>query len=229
VRDGKPDPASRTVIIEWPSDGHNGAGLAFGGDGTLFVTSGDGSVDSDADHAGQKTSSMRSKVLHIDVRHSDGGKPYAIPADNPFINDSRFPPETWAYGLRNPWRLTFDAPSGQLWIGENGQDLWEYARLVQRGANYGWSRYEGSHLFREVEPLGPHPVTFPTIEHSHSDFRSLTGGVVYRGHQFPELVGAYVYGDYGTGRVWAAKHDGTRMEWQRELCDTPLGDYPGDG
>ena len=222
VRDGRLDAASRVVIIEWSSDGHNGAALAFANDGTLFVTSGDGTTDSDTELAGQETRWLRAKILRIDVDHPDAGKTYAVPKDNPFVVDGRFVPETWAYGLRNPWRLSFDAASGQLWVGENGQDMWEMARLVERGANYGWSHYEGSHPFRPAGTLGPQPVTFPTIEHGHNEFRSLTGGVVYRGKRMPELVGAYVYGDHATGRIWAAKHDGRRLEWQRELCDTPL-------
>ena len=222
VKEGRPDPSIRATILEWSSDGHNGAALAFAHDGMLFVSSGDGSVDSDADHAGQDGKRLRSKILRIDVDHPEGGRLYRVPADNPFVGDERFAPETWAYGLRNPWRMSFDAASGQLWAGENGNDTWEYARLVQRGANYGWSRYEGSHIFRATEPLGPHAVTMPTIEHSHSEFRSLTGGFVYRGKARPELLGAYIYGDWGTGRVWAAKHDGKHLEWQVELCDTPF-------
>ncbi|HUR58066.1 MAG TPA: PQQ-dependent sugar dehydrogenase, partial [Opitutaceae bacterium] len=220
VRDGRPDPATRAIVVEWPSDGHNGAALAFGNDGRLFVTSGDGTSHSDVDRVGQDLRSLRAKVLRIDVDQPAGGRLYSVPADNPFVGDSRFAPETWAYGLRNPWRLTFDRVSGQLWEGENGQDAWEYARLVRRGENYGWSTYEGAHVFAKARPLGPQPVTFPTLEFSHAEFRSLTGGVVYRGRTFPELVGAYVFGDFGTGRVWAAKHDGTRLEWSRELLDT---------
>ncbi|MDP3069326.1 MAG: PQQ-dependent sugar dehydrogenase [Opitutaceae bacterium] len=222
VSDGRPDPATRLVIIEWPSDGHNGGGIAFGADGMLFVTSGDGTSDSDKDRVGQDPRTLRSKILRIDVDHPSPGKPYAVPADNPFVSDDRFAPETWAYGLRNPWRLTFDAESGQLWCGENGQDAWEYAHLVRRGANYGWSAYEGSRRFSTTRPVGPTPVTPPTLEFSHAEFRSLTGGVVYRGKQFPELSGAYVFGDFNTGRIWAAKHDGTKLEWLRELIDTPL-------
>lgn len=222
MRDGRPEPSSRKVIIEWDSNGHNGAAIAFGAGGALFVTSGDGTSDLDADLAGQNTRSLRAKVLRLDVDHPEGDRAYSIPRDNPFVDDARFAPETWAYGLRNPWRLTFDAASGQLWEGENGQDQWEYARLVERGANYGWSRYEGSHELNREHALGPHPVTFPTLEHSHAEFRSLSGGVVYRGAKFPELRGAYVYGDFGTGRIWAAKHDGKKLEWQRELTDTPL-------
>ncbi len=222
VREGRPDPASAVKIIEWSSDGHNGAALAFADNGLLFVSSGDGTSHSDLDEAGQNLRSLRSKILRIDVDHPSSGKGYSIPADNPFVQDSRFAPETWAYGLRNPWRLTYDTVSGQLWAGENGQDAWEYARLIRRGENYGWSVYEGAHVFRKTRPLGPHPVTFPTLEFSHAEFRSLTGGMVYRGRLFPELVGAYLFGDFGTGRVWAAKHDGTRLEWMRELVDTPF-------
>lgn len=222
VRDGRPDPSTRLVIIDWPSGGHNGGGLAFGADGMLFVTSGDGTSDSDKDRVGQDPRSLRSKILRLDVDRAAAGKTYAVPADNPFVGDARFAPETWAYGMRNPWRLTFDAVSGQLWCGENGQDSWEYAHLVRRGANYGWSAYEGSRRFSTNRPVGPTPVTPPTLEFSHAEFRSLTGGVVYRGKMFPELAGAYVFGDFGTGRVWAAKHDGIRVEWARELVDTPF-------
>lgn len=221
-RDGKVDPATRRVIIEWPSDGHNGGGLAFGRDGLLFVTSGDGSTDNDRDRVGQDPSSMRSKILRIDVDHPAAGKNYAVPADNPFVNDARFVPEAWAYGMRNPWRLTYDAASDQLWSGENGQDAWEFAHLVRRGANYGWSVVEGSHRHIAGRTPGPHPITPPTLEFSHAEFRSLTGGIVYRGRKFPELAGAYVFGDFGTGRVWAAKHDGAKLEWTRELVDTPF-------
>lgn len=216
------DPASRQIIIEWPSDGHNGGDMCFGNDGMLYVTSGDGTSDSDADNAGQNIASLRSKVLRIDVDHPAAGRSYAVPKDNPFIGQPGFAPETWAYGLRNPWRITFDRESNQLWVGENGQDAWEYARLIERGANYGWSVFEGSHPFRADRKLGPQPLTKPTIEHSHAEFRSLTGGLVYRGRNFPELRGAYLYGDYGTGRIWAARHDGQRLLWNRELVDTPF-------
>ncbi len=222
VRDGRPEAESRRVILEWPSDGHNGGGLAFGADGMLFVSSGDGSSENDRDRVGQDPATLRSKILRIDVDRPAPGRGYAVPADNPFTGDARFAPETWAYGLRNPWRLTFDAPSGQLWAGENGQDAWEFAHLVRRGANYGWSAYEGSRRFNAGRAVGPTPVSPPTVEFSHSEFRSLTGGVVYRGRALPELAGAYVFGDFGTGRIWAAKHDGTRLQWVRELIDTPL-------
>jgi len=212
---------SAYTIIEWNSDGHNGAAAAFGKDGMLYVTSGDGTAQSDADAAGQNTGSMRSKVLRIDVDHVAPGQAYAVPPDNPFLGDPAVRPETWAYGFRNPWRITSDLESGQIWVGQNGQDLREYANLVERGANYGWSAFEGSREFIPGRLRGPAPFTPPTIEHDHAAFRSLTGGFVYRGARWPELTGAYLYGDYGTGRVWAARHDGKKLLWNREIADTP--------
>lgn len=212
---------SALTIIEWRSDGHNGASAAFGKDGMLYVTSGDGTAQSDADIAGQDTASMRSKVMRIDVDGAPSGKTYVVPPDNPFMGNPAVRPETWAYGFRNPWRITSDLESGQIWVGQNGQDLREFANLLERGANYGWSAYEGSREFIPGRLKGPAPFTPPTIEHDHATFRSLTGGFVYRGKRWPDLTGAYIYGDYGTGRVWGARHDGKKMLWNRELADTP--------
>ena len=212
---------SRVVIIEWSSNGHNGAAACFGKDGMLYVTSGDGTPNSDSNNAGQDTASLLSKVLRIDVDGAPAGQTYRVPPDNPFMGRADVKPETWAYGLRNPWRITCDMESGQIWVGQNGQDLREYGNLLQRGANYGWSEYEGSRPFLAGRLRGPAPFTPPTVEHDHASSRSLTGGFVYRGKRFPELTGAWLYGDYGTGRVWAAKHDGTRLLWNREIADTP--------
>ena len=161
-------------------------------------------------------------MLRIDVDHPDPGRNYGVPKDNPFVNRPGARPEFWAYGLRNPWRLSFDRKSGQLWVGKNGQDLWEQVYLIQKGANYGWSLTEGSHIFQAKRKAGPDPILPPTAEHPHSEARSLTGGRVYRGTRLPDLVGAYVYGDWSTGRVWGIKHDGTKAIWHRELVDTPF-------
>jgi uncharacterized repeat protein (TIGR03806 family) len=145
-----------------------------------------------------------------------------VPTDNPFVDRKGARPELWAYGLRNPWRLSYDRESGQLWVGQNGQDLWEQVYLIKKGANYGWSLSEGSHVFHAKRQAGPDPISPPAAEHSHSEARSITGGRVYRGTRLPELVGAYVYGDWSTGRVWGIKHDGTKVTWHRELVDTPF-------
>ena len=151
------DPASKHVIIEWASNGHNGGDLAFGNDGYLYVTSGDGSSGSDAHLTGQTLDDLLAGMLRIDVDHPDAGRNYGVPKDNPFVDRPGARPEIWAYGLRNPWRLSFDRKSGQLWVGKNGQDLWEQVYLIKKGGNYGWSVSEGSHVFHGRPQGGPRP------------------------------------------------------------------------
>jgi len=216
------DSKSAKVIIEWDSDGHNGGDLAFGNDGMLYVSSGDGTSDSDTNHTGQDLSKLLAKVLRLDVDHPDAGKTYSVPKDNPFVGLKGARPETWAYGFRNPWRLHIDKTTGDLWVGQNGQDLWEQVYLVQKGANYGWSAYEGSHEFYVDRLRGPSPLSKPIAEHAHSEMRSLTGGVVYRGEKLPGLRGAYVYGDWSTGKIFGIKHDKGRVTWHQELATTTL-------
>jgi glucose/arabinose dehydrogenase len=216
------NPDSATTVIEWPSDGHNGVAVAFGLDGMFYVTSGDGTSDSDTNVTGQGLDHLLAKLLRIDVDRPEAGREYSIPPDNPFVGEPNVRPETYAYGFRNPWRIAVDEQTGAIWVGNNGQDLWEQAYLVERGANYGWSVYEGSQLFYPNRKLGPTPVTKPTVEHSHSEFRSLTGGVVYYGEKLPDLRGAYVYGDYSTGKIWGAKVVDGKLAWNAELADTTL-------
>ena len=125
-------------------------------------------------------------------------------------------PEIWALGYRNPWRMCLDKKTGHLWVGQNGQDLWEQAYLVKKGDNYGWSVMEGSHPFYPKRKLAPTPIVKPTVEHPHSESRSLTGGLVYYGKKYPDLVGHYIYGDYSTGKIWAVKHDGEKVVGTRK-------------
>jgi uncharacterized repeat protein (TIGR03806 family) len=165
---------------------------------------------------------LLAKVLRLDVDRPAPGLAYSIPADNPFVGTPNVRPETWAYGFRNPWRIAVDRQTGAVWVGNNGQDLWEQAFRVERGANYGWSVMEGSHPFYLNRQAGPTPFVNPTVEHPHSEARSLTGGVVYYGEALPELRGAYIYGDYSTGKIWGVKHDGQRVTWHQELADTTL-------
>jgi len=227
-------PESATVIIEWDSNGHNGGDMAFAADGMMFVGSGDGTSDSDADRMGQNLASLRSKILRIDVDHPDedvpnDGRHYSVPRDNPIfdpgspiatVEDAR--PETWAYGLRQPWRLSYDASRGQLWVGNQGQDLWEQIYLIERDANYGWSILEGTHPFHREQPAGPTPFSKPVAEHPHSEARAMTGGLVYTGSALPELRGAYLYADYSTGRIWGIRHDGEQVTWHELIADTTL-------
>jgi len=215
-------PNSEVTIIEWPSDGHNGGDLVFGKDGMLYVTSGDGTSDSDRDVVGQDLTKLNSKVLRIDVLNPEPGKMYSVPKDNPFVGDANVRPETWAYGLRNPWRIASDPVTGYIWVGNNGQDLWEQAYLIQKGANYGWSIQEGSKPFYPDRKRGPQSISGPAVEHPHSESRSLTGGQVYYGSRYPELRGMYIYGDFSTGKIWGARHDGTRLLELKELADTTI-------
>lgn len=205
------DVDSKTVIIEWASNGHNGGDLVFGHDGMLYVSAGDGTSDSDAKLAGQDLNTIPGSMIRIDVDRQDAEKLYSVPADNPFVALDGARPEIWAYGLRNPWRICVDAKTGDLWAGINGQDQWETAQVIRRGENYGWSITEGSHPFYPNRQQGPTPIVPPTIEHAHSEARSLTGGHVYYGSKHPSLYGHYIYGDYSTGMIWAAKYDGSKV------------------
>ncbi len=227
------DPNSELILLEWLSNNHNGGDLAFGPDGYLYIPAGDGAMDSDTnltglpgsydrDPKGQDLSNLPGTIMRIDVDRPEAGRPYSIPSDNPFIHLEGARPEIWVYGIRNPWRITFDRETGHLWAGNVGQDRWEMIHLVRRGDNYGWSLYEGSHPFFLNRKQGPTPIVKPTVEHPHSEARSITGGVVYYGSKFPELRGAYVYGDYATGKMWALRHDGEKLIWHREIADTTL-------
>lgn len=216
------DPKSRFVILEWESNGHNGGELGFGPDGMLYCPTGDGTSDSDTLETGQGVDDLLAVLLRIDVDHPEPGKNYSVPKDNPFIALPGARPEIWAFGFRNPWRMAFDKKTGGLWVCQNGQDLWEQAYLVQKGANYGWSVTEGSHPFYLERKAGPGPILPPTVEHHHSEARSLTGGVVYYGSELPDLQGAYIYGDYSTGKIWGVKVKGQEVTWHKELVDTPF-------
>jgi uncharacterized repeat protein (TIGR03806 family) len=216
------DVDSGQVIVEWRSMGHDGGDLAFGQDHMLYITAGDGTTDSDTWNSGQDVSNLLATLIRIDVDHPAPGQAYSVPRDNPFLDVPGARPEIWAFGFRNPWRMSIDSKTGDVWVGNNGQDLWETAYCVRRGDNFGWSVYEGSHPFYPNRKRGPAPIVPPTIEHHHSEFRSLTGGVVYYGDKFPELNGAYIYGDYSTGKIWGARHKDYRLVWHQELTDTSL-------
>ncbi|MFO0191419.1 MAG: PQQ-dependent sugar dehydrogenase [Planctomycetia bacterium] len=225
---------SATVIIEWDSNGHNGGDMAFGLDGMMYVGSGDGTSDSDEDRKGQDLTSLRSKILRIDVDHPDedvpnDGRHYSVPSDNPIFDKGSLiatvkgaRPETYAYGMRQPWRVVIDKATGQIWVGNQGQDLWEQIYLIERGANYGWSIVEGTHKFNDDQKAGPTPISKPVAEHSHAEARAMTGGLVYTGSALPALKGAYLYADYSTGRIWGIRHDGTKVTWHELIADTQL-------
>jgi putative heme-binding domain-containing protein len=199
------EPASEKVLIEWRAGGHNGCCLKFGPDGCLYISTGDAADPNPPDplDTGQDISDLLSSILRIDVDHADGGRPYRVPADNPFVGDKKARPEVWAYGFRNPWRMSFDRATGELWVGDVGWEQWELAYRVRRGGNYGWSVMEGPQPIHPSGKRGPTPILPPTIAIAHPEAASITGGYVYRGKRFPELVGDYVYGDWETRRIWA--------------------------
>ena len=215
------DPKSETVLLTWRSGGHNGASLQFGPDGMLYISTGDSEVPSPPDplNTGQDLSDLLSSILRIDVDHAENGKAYAIPPDNPFLKTPQARQEIWAFGFRNPWKISFDA-QGRLWCGDVGWELWEMIHLVQRGGNHGWSAYEASQPIKP-ETQRPEPIIPPVAAHPHTEAASITGGYVYHGKRFPELSGALIYGDYETGKIWALWHDGKQVTRREEIADTP--------
>lgn len=217
------DPASRTLLLTWPSGGHNGGCLRFGPDGYLYISTGDSSGIADELQTGQDLSDFSGSILRIDVEHPATGQNYGIPPDNPFVGQAGCRPEIYAYGIRQMWKFGFD-PEGTLWAGEIGQDLWESIHIVVSGGNYGWSVQESAHPFRPERKLGPTPILPPIVEHHHVDFRSITGGFVYGGSRSPELRGMYIYGDYDTGKIWGLRYDkaAKKVTEQRELADGVL-------
>jgi uncharacterized repeat protein (TIGR03806 family) len=216
------DPDTRTPIIAWDALGHRGGCLEFGPNGMLYIGVGDGSGIADGRETGQDVSDLLASILRIDVDHPSGKLAYSIPADNPFVGREDARGEIWAYGLRQAWRFGFDRQTGNLWAGEVGQDLWEMVYNIQKGGNYGWSVKEGNHPFRPLRPKGPTEILPPVVEHPHSDFRSVTGGYVYRGERLPELRGQYIYADYDTGAVWAFRYADGKVSDHGQLTDTQL-------
>jgi len=190
------------LFVRQPFANHNGGGLAFGNDSFLYIGLGDGGSAGDPQRNGQSLSTHLGKILRIDV---DGGSPYRVPADNPFVGRSGTLPEIWAFGLRNPWRFAFDRATGDLFIGDVGQSALEEVDvgLASRrgGENYGWNTMEGSRCFSPAGGCDTSGLTLPVTEYGRSDGFSITGGVVYRGCRMPGYAGHYFYADYGTGLV----------------------------
>jgi uncharacterized repeat protein (TIGR03806 family) len=214
---------SEYQLARWPcGQDHFGGSLQFGPDGYLYIPVGDGSGYGDHHETGQYLGDFFASVLRIDVDKAPLGQTYGIPSDNPFLNILGARPEIYAYGLRNIWKMSFDSATGELWGADVGQDLWDSVVKIEKGDNYGWSVKEASYDFRPERKVGPTPIKKPLVEHGHFEARSLTGGFVYRGKLHPELVGAYVYGDFDTGKIWGVRANGNTVTWHQELLDTPL-------
>ena len=217
------DPSTEKVIMEigQPFSNHNGGHITFGPDGYLYIGLGDGGSGGDPRGHGQNLRTLLGTIIRIDVSTLDESGSYAVPPDNPFVGVEGARPEIWAYGLRNPWRFSFDRETGELWAGDVGQNKLEEIDIIKRGANYGWNIVEGSLCFGDsaCSRAGLEP---PVAEYGREDGCSVTGGYVYGGSRIPSLVEAYVYGDFCTGRIWALRHDGGQVTEQAQIADTDL-------
>jgi len=220
------DLESREEVFHWPSGGHNGAAMRFGPEGYLYITAGDGVGPNPPDppNNGQDCSNYFSTLVRIDVDHTDPGRKYRVPPDNPFVKIKGVLPEIWAFGFRNPWKLSFDRKSGDLYVSDVGWELWEFIYRIEKGGNYGWSIVEGRQPVNTHFKRGPSPILPPTVDHPHSESASITGGEVYYGKRLPTLAGQYVYGDYETGKLWSFAWDpkAKKVVGQRELVDSSL-------
>lgn len=221
--------SERVILrVDQPFSNHNGGGLAFGPDGMLYIALGDGGSAGDPQNNGQRKDTLLGKILRIDV--SSRSTPYEIPADNPLVGEPTARGEIWDYGLRNPWRISFDREAGALWIADVGQGEWEEVNREPAdsggGFNYGWRVKEGHACYpagQECEVAGAlDEMTDPLAVYSHDFGCSVTGGYVYRGRAFPALAGNYYFGDYCSGRIWAVAAGGRDRQEPVELLDTNL-------
>lgn len=225
---GNLDPETEEIVllVSQPFANHNGGNIVFGPDGFLYIGLGDGGGAGDPFDNGQDTTTLLGSVLRIDV---DRASPYAIPSDNPFANNPECfqatnaadCPEIFAWGFRNPWRFSFDRETGELWLGDVGQNAFEEVDRVELSGNYGWDDREGAHCFEPPEGCSTGNID-PITEYGHDLGISITGGYVYRGSAIPDLAGFYLFGDFGSGRIWAISSASEQGVEPDELVDTAL-------
>jgi len=224
--EGSGDPDSEEILLSFnqPFGNHNGGQISFGPDGYLYIASGDGGSGGDPQGNAQNTQNLLGAMLRIDVDNPDSGLNYGIPDDNPFVNSVDGEDEIFAWGLRNPWRFSFDRETGVLWTGDVGQNAWEAIHIIKNGLNYGWNIIEGSNCYPPGSNCNTDGLQMPVFEYDHSQGdRSITGGYIYRGSENPSLYGNYIYGDYISGRIWALDYD---MEEEEVISNTELLNAP---
>ena len=224
-RDGSADASSEKVLLTFgqPYANHNGGVLEFGPDGYLYIGTGDGGSGGDPQGNAQNLRSFLGKILRIDVRGEEDGKPYGIPADNPFKGSAEgYLAEIYAYGLRNPWKISFDPERNLMIAADVGQDKIEEIDIIENGGNYGWNAYEGTHPYDRSSPVDPDTLIMPVHEYSHQEGESVTGGFSYYGKRNKSLWGTYVYGDFISGRIWALHLDSAQKATNHELLDSDL-------
>lgn len=228
------DPTSETVLLtaEQPFTNHNGGQILFGPDGMLYIGLGDGGAGGDPGGRGQSLADLLGGILRVDVGSGTG---YTVPPDNPFVGQAGARPEIWSYGLRNPWRFTFDPFTGDLYVADVGESAWEEVDVVTqtggagRGLNFGWNVTEGNHCYAST-PCDQAGLTPPVLEYSHDEGCSISGGYVYRGAAIPALQGHYFYADYCRGWVRSFRfQDGQALESQQWSALAPGGSIPSFG
>ncbi len=219
------DPDSELVVLEVPQPfvNHNGGQITLGPDGYLYVGLGDGGSAGDPRGNGQDPGTLLGSILRLDVSELETRGGYGIPPDNPFADGAGTErPEVYAYGLRNPWRFSFDRLTGDIWAGDVGQNRYEEVDVVKAGLNYGWNVMEGFHCFSPGSGCDRTGLVDPVTEYDHSEGCSVTGGHVYRGDRLPSLYGAYVYGDFCSGKIWALRYDGSEVTEQALVAESGL-------
>ena len=220
------DPDSEEVILtlDQPFSNHNGGQIAFGPeDGFLYIATGDGGSAGDPEGNGQDLKTLLGKILRIDVNNKDAGLAYSIPEDNPFAGNVKgYREEIYAYGLRNPWRFSFDAATGILWAADVGQDAIEEIDIIRKGQNYGWNIMEGSQCYKPPSGCDTEGLVLPVYEYQHSLGKSVTGGYVYHGNNIGVLEGVYIYADFVSGYIWGLVYTESGQARNFTLVDTGL-------
>ncbi len=206
-----------------PYSNHNGGQITFGPDGYLYIAMGDGGSAGDPEGNGQSLFTLLGKILRIDVDATSGNLNYSIPSDNPFVgNPQGYREEIYVYGLRNPWRFSFDFQTGWLWAADVGQNRVEEIDFIEEGTNYGWNIMEGNLCYNPSESCNQTGLEMPIWTYGHDQGNSITGGFVYRGEGLSDLVGSYIYADFGSGRIWSLRYDGVNAPTNKQLSDTNL-------